>query len=268
MPSRGLFARKLVADIVAAEGAGEPVAKVLGPVSIIAMGIGAIIGAGIFVLTGTAAALYAGPAITLSFVLAAVACALVGLCYAELATLLPVQGSTYTYTYATLGELVAWMIGWDLILEYAVGVAAVACGWSGYFNSLLVTAGLGLPPEFIAGTGQPVMLADGSTVPAIANLPAAAIIVAITLLLVLGTRESMRLNNLMVAVKHGRAALRRIRRGLCERGQLAPFHSGEHRRVGRLRPQWHPARRVDRVLCLYRLRRRVELRAGGAPAAA
>src|ERR1043166_2832486 len=119
-----LFARKPVVDIVA-EGAPREPAKCLGPFSITTMGIGAIIGAGIFVLTGTAAALYTGPALTLSFVLAAIACALVGLCYAELSTLLPVQGSTYTYTYATLGELVAWIIGWDLILEYGVGVAAV-----------------------------------------------------------------------------------------------------------------------------------------------
>ena len=141
-------------------------------------------------LTGTAAALYAGPALTISFVLAAIACGLVGLCYAELSTLLPVQGSTYTYTYATLGELVAWLIGWDLILEYAMGVAAVARGWSAYFNSLLVQMGMGLPPELLGARGGPI-----------ANVPAAAIVIAITLLLIAGTRESVRLNNVMVAVK-------------------------------------------------------------------
>jgi APA family basic amino acid/polyamine antiporter len=174
---------------------------VLGPLSITAMGVGAIIGAGIFVLTGTAAALFAGPAVVLSFVMAAIACALVGLCYAELATVLPAQGSTYTYTYASLGEIVAWIIGWDLVLEYGVGVAAVASGWSGYLNSLLVAAGIGLPPELIAATGQPVVRADGTSGVAIANVPAAAIVVVISLLLVLGTRESARLNNVMVVLK-------------------------------------------------------------------
>ncbi len=103
------------------------------------MGVGAIIGAGIFVLTGTAAALYAGPAVILSFVLAGIACAFVGLCYAELAALMPVSGSTYTYTYASLGQLVAWLVGWNLILEYSIGAAAVAVGWSGYFSGTLAS---------------------------------------------------------------------------------------------------------------------------------
>src|SRR5580765_4989794 len=154
MDAKRLFARKPVADIVAAEGGAQHLAKVLGPFSIAAMGVGAIIGAGIFVLTGTVAALYAGPAITLSFVLAAIACGLVGLCYAELSAFLPVSGSSYTYTYATLGELAAWVIGWDLILEYAMGSAAVAVGWSGYLNSFLKLWGLGLPSQLVAATGQ------------------------------------------------------------------------------------------------------------------
>ena len=197
-----LLARKPVADIAAAaDTPGRRVPKVLGPVSIAAMGVGAIIGAGIFVLTGTVAALNAGPAIVLSFVLAAVACAFVGLCYAELSTFLPVAGSTYTYTYATLGELAAWVIGWDLILEYAMGGAAVAVGWSGYFNSLLGMLGVALPPQWVAATGQAVVLADGTTASAVANLPAAAIVLLITALLVGGTKESARLNNIMVAVK-------------------------------------------------------------------
>lgn len=201
MDTKRIFARKPVADIVAAQGGAQLLSKVLGPFSIAAMGIGAIIGAGIFVLTGTAAALYAGPAITLSFILAAIACGLVGLCYAELSAFLPVSGSSYTYTYATLGELAAWVIGWDLILEYAMGSAAVAVGWSGYFASVLALAGIGLPPQLTAATGQMVMLADGTSVAAIANLPAAAIVLAITALLVMGTRESAALNNAMVAVK-------------------------------------------------------------------
>lgn len=197
-----LLARKPVADIVAsAEIPGRRVPKVLGPVSIAAMGVGAIIGAGIFVLTGTVAALNAGPAIVLSFVLAAIACAFVGLCYAELSAFLPVTGSTYTYTYATLGELAAWVIGWDLILEYAIGGAAVAVGWSGYFNSLLGMLGVALPPQWVAATGQAVVLADGTKATAIANLPAAAIVGLITVLLIGGTKESARLNNIMVAIK-------------------------------------------------------------------
>jgi APA family basic amino acid/polyamine antiporter len=197
-----LLARKSI-DVIVAE-ANEPghrVSKVLGPISIVAMGIGAIIGAGIFVLTGTVAALNAGPAIVISFVLAAIACGFVGLCYAELSALLPVSGSTYTYTYATLGELAAWIIGWDLILEYAMGSAAVAVGWSGYFNNLLGMAGVSLPPRFAAATGQMVKLADGTSVAAIANVPAAVIVLMITALLVGGTKESVRLNNIMVAIK-------------------------------------------------------------------
>src|SRR6478752_798949 len=115
--------------------------------------VAAIIAAGIFVLTGTGAAQYAGPAIVLSFVLAAVACALVGLCYAELAALIPVSGSCYTYTYATMGELLAWVIGWDLVLEYAMGAATVAVGWSGYLVSLLAQFGLQLPPTLTHAPG-------------------------------------------------------------------------------------------------------------------
>ena len=202
MDHKGVFARKPIADIIAIEGSAfKSVPKVLGAFSITAMGVGAIIGAGIFVLTGTAAALYAGPALTISFVLAAIACGLVGLCYAELSTLLPVQGSTYTYTYATLGELAAWMIGWDLILEYSMGVGAVACGWSAYFNSLLVQIGMGLPPELLSATGEAIVRADGSPGTAIAHVPAAVIVMIITGLLIGGTRESVKLNNVMVVVK-------------------------------------------------------------------
>jgi APA family basic amino acid/polyamine antiporter len=197
-----LLARKPVTDIMAAgDAAGQRVPKVLGPISIVAMGVGATIGAGIFVLTGTVAALNTGPAIVISFMLAAIACAFVGLCYAELSSLLPVAGSTYTYTYATLGELAAWVIGWDLIMEYAMGSAAVAVGWSGYLVSVLRGLGLALPPTLTAATGQAVVLADGTTATAIANLPAAAVVLLITALLVGGTRESARLNNIMVALK-------------------------------------------------------------------
>jgi APA family basic amino acid/polyamine antiporter len=201
MKIKGAASRKLLSDILASAAHAAPLPKVLGPISIVFMGIGAIIGAGIFVLTGTAAALYAGPAVVVSFVLAGIACAFVALCYAELATLMPVSGSTYTYTYASLGQLAAWLVGWNLILEYSIGAAAVAVGWSGYFNGTLASIGLAIPPRLATSTGQAVQLADGTTAIAIANLPAAAIVALLTLLLVRGTRESARLNNLMVAIK-------------------------------------------------------------------
>src|SRR6202789_1017414 len=129
----------------------------LGPVNLITLGIGAIIGAGIFVLTGQAAALHAGPAVALSFVVAGITCAFAGLCYAEFASIIPIAGSAYTYGYATLGELVAWIIGWDLCLEYAFGASTVASGWAGYFNSLLQQFHIYLPPQITATTGTPLV---------------------------------------------------------------------------------------------------------------
>ena len=202
MRDTGLMARKSVADIIASgEADGHQLAKTLGPVSITAMGIGAIIGAGIFVLTGTAAAHYAGPGIMLSFILGGIACAFVGLCYAELAALIPVSGSSYTYTYATLGELFAWIIGWDLVLEYAMGAATVAVGWSGYVASLMRNIGVELPPQLTAAPGTVIKLANGTTAAGLVNIPAAFIVAAITALLVLGTQESARLNSVMVAIK-------------------------------------------------------------------
>ena len=193
MPQQSLMAKKPIAAIMeTGDDEGRQLSKSLGAPSITALGIGAIIGAGIFVLTGTAAAKYAGPAIMLSFVLGGIACAFVGLCYAELAAMLPVSGSTYTYTYATLGELVAWIIGWDLILEYAVGAATVAVGWSGYIVSLLYNLGIDIPASLATAPGLP-----GGVV----NIPAALIVLALTALLILGTKESARLNNIMVAIK-------------------------------------------------------------------
>ncbi|WP_233805519.1 amino acid permease [Paraburkholderia sp. HP33-1] len=203
MAASGYMARKTVADIVGSADVeeGRKLSKTLGATSITAMGIGAIIGAGIFVLTGTAAAQFAGPAIMLSFVLGGIACAFVGLCYSELAAMLPVCGSSYTYTYATLGEIFAWIIGWDLILEYAMGAATVAVGWSGYIVSLLRNVGIEIPPTLAAAPGTVVKLADGSTITGVINLPAVLIIAILTTLLVLGTKESARLNNVMVAIK-------------------------------------------------------------------
>ncbi|HYZ62813.1 MAG TPA: amino acid permease, partial [Acetobacteraceae bacterium] len=200
MPDRGSWARKPVADIVR-QAEAPRLARTLGPVSIVAIGIGAIVGAGIFVLTGTAAAQYAGPGIMLSFVLASLACGFVGLCYAELASMLPVSGSTYAYTYAAIGELPAWMIGWDLILEYTMGAATVASGWSGYAVNLLHSWGVTVPASLTASPGTLVTAADGTAVRAICNLPAAAIVLLLTLLLVRGTRDSSRFNNTMVAIK-------------------------------------------------------------------
>src|SRR5580658_8963383 len=156
-----------------AEGeSGVGLKRALGSINLITLGIGAIIGAGIFVLTGTAAAQFAGPGIMLSFVLGGIACAFVGLCYSELAAMLPVCGSSYTYTYATLGEIFAWIIGWDLILEYAMGAATVAVGWSGYIVSLLHNAGINIPPAFAAAPGTVIKLADGTAGTGIINLPA------------------------------------------------------------------------------------------------
>jgi basic amino acid/polyamine antiporter, APA family len=202
MSSQGFMARKSVDAIIAGGDSNEHnLAKTLGAVSITAMGIGAIIGAGIFVLTGTAAAHYAGPAIMLSFVLGGIACAFVGLCYAELAALLPVSGSTYTYTYATLGELAAWIIGWDLVLEYAMGAATVSVGWSGYIVSLLHNVGISIPPTLAAAPGTDVKLPDGSTAQGIVNIPAAVIVALLTFILTMGVKESARLNTVMVALK-------------------------------------------------------------------
>src|SRR5664279_2270471 len=140
-----LFRRKRVADLQAEVLTDHSLKRALGPMNLTTLGIGAIIGAGIFVLTGRAAAVYAGPAIVFSFVLAGVACAFAGLCYAEFAAMIPISGSAYTYGYATLGELVAWIIGWDLILEYLFAASTVAVGWSGYAVSFLYDLGISVP---------------------------------------------------------------------------------------------------------------------------
>jgi len=164
------------------------------------LGIGAIIGAGIFVLTGTAAAQHAGPAIVISFVFAGLGCAFAGLCYAEFASMIPIAGSAYTYGYATLGELLAWIIGWDLILEYLFAASTVAVGWSGYFVQMLRIAGIELPHALV---NAPVTAEGMSFVAtgAIINLPAVILVLLLTGLLVLGIKESARLNNFIVYLK-------------------------------------------------------------------
>jgi len=170
--------------------------KVLGPMDLIMMGIGAIVGTGIFVLTGTGA-VTAGPALTVSFIIAAIACGFAALCYAEFASSVPVAGSIYTYSYVTLGEIVAWMIGWDLLLEYGLATSTVAVGWSGYFQSLLKGIGIVLPEALRAAPGA---IPGVNTV---FNLPAFLIMMVLTFMLSLGVRESARVNNIMVAIKTG-----------------------------------------------------------------
>ena len=222
-----LFARKSIDELQAdafAEGE-HSLKRSLGPWNLVSLGVGAIIGTGIFVLTGTAAAQHAGPAIVLAFVLAGLGCVFAGLCYAEFASMIPIAGSAYTYGYATLGELVAWIIGWDLILEYLFGAATVAAGWSGYVTSFLRDLGIFLPPSITNAPGRliqqpgsdgwtretPELLAsltsqgvDVSALPqadGVFNLVAALAIFVVTILLVLGTKESARFNNVAVAIK-------------------------------------------------------------------
>jgi APA family basic amino acid/polyamine antiporter len=191
-------------DRIKAEAAatGEHTLKrVLGPLDLTSLGVGAIIGTGIFVLTGQAAAAHAGPAIVFSMVLAGLASALAGLCYAEFASTVPIAGSAYTYGYATLGEFFAWIIGWDLILEYALGASTVAVGWSGYVVSFLHDLGIQFPAALSAAPGTVVTLADGSTVTAVFNLPAVLITAFVTALLVVGIQESATVNSIIVVVK-------------------------------------------------------------------
>ena len=193
-----LFATKPIERITAeANATGEhSLKRVLTATDLVTLGVGAVIGTGIFVLTGQAAAAHAGPAIVLSMVLAGLVSALAGLCYAEFASTVPVSGSAYTYGYATLGEFVAWIIGWDLILEYALGAATVAVGWSGYVVSFLSDFGIQFPAAFSAAPGTPV----GDTV-AVFNLPAVLITLAVTALLVVGIQESARANAVIVVIK-------------------------------------------------------------------
>ena len=189
---------QLVGD---AEHGNKSLKRTLTAFDLTLLGIGAIIGTGIFVLTGTAAANQAGPGIVLSYVLAGLACGFAALCYAEFAAMIPISGSAYTYAYATLGEVFAWMIGWDLILEYAVGSMTVAVGWSGYFQRILAGFGMHLPAWMSAAPGTQVVLSDGSFATAAFNLPAMLIVLAIMVLLVIGVRESARFNATMVMVK-------------------------------------------------------------------
>ena len=201
----GLWSKKNLAQLqrdAMEEGHGT-LRRVLSATNLTLLGIGGIIGAGIFVLTGTAAAKFAGPAIVLSFLLAGLGCLFAGLCYAELASMIPVAGSAYTYAYATLGEIIAWIIGWDLILEYLFGASTVAVGWSGYVTAFMQQLGLHMSPAWtqaplsLEGTHHLVSNTGGG----ILNVPAVLIVLFMTALLVVGIHESSRFNNVIVFVK-------------------------------------------------------------------
>jgi APA family basic amino acid/polyamine antiporter len=228
----GIWSKKSVA-MLQAEAAGaegtHTLKRALGALNLTTLGIGAIIGAGIFVLTGTAAAQYAGPAIVYSFILAGLGCLFAGLCYAEFAAMIPIAGSAYTYGYATLGELTAWIIGWDLILEYLFGAATVAVGWSGYFSAFMNELGFRIPVQFTGApldvvgthnlvassicydpaTNNVIAVTAGSVcdttryavTQGIVNIPAMVLVGLMTILLVIGIRESARFNNVIVIVK-------------------------------------------------------------------
>lgn len=204
-----LWAKKSIAALKAEAAAGgeHSLKRTLSGFNLIMLGIGAIIGAGIFVLTGTAAANYAGPAVVMSFVLSAITCALAGLCYAEMASTVPIAGSAYAYAYATMGEFIAWVIGWDLVLEYAVGATTVAVGWAGYVTSF-VEKNLGLHIPAALSSAPVKYVLDQATghghferTDSIINLPAMIIVLLVTLLLTVGIEESAKANNVIVVIK-------------------------------------------------------------------
>jgi APA family basic amino acid/polyamine antiporter len=195
-----LFRRKSVEHLQAQAASDQGLRRSLSALNLVSLGIGAIIGAGIFVLTGQAAAQYAGPAIALSFVISGLGCLFAGLCYAEFAAMIPMAGSAYTYAYATMGEFLAWVIGWDLILEYLFCAPTVAVGWSGYFQGFLKEFGITLPAAI---STAPFVQVHGSLVAtgAVMNLPAVIIVLLISVLLVIGIKESATFNNAMVVTK-------------------------------------------------------------------
>src|SRR5688500_319576 len=212
----GIWSKKSIAVLQSEAGGVEgehTLKRALGALNLTTLGIGAIIGAGIFVLTGTAAAQYAGPAIVYSFILAGLGCLFAGLCYAEFAAMIPIAGSAYTYGYATLGELIAWIIGWDLILEYLFAASTVAVGWSGYMVSFLRDFGINIPEAYTsapymhttppdAGLNIWRLFTEGwSATGHVLNVPAMFIVGLITVLLIVGISESATFNNIAVAIK-------------------------------------------------------------------
>jgi APA family basic amino acid/polyamine antiporter len=194
-----LFVKKTLSSLMAQAGDSEKgLKKTLGAGNLVALGIGAIIGAGLFVRTAAAAGGHAGNAVTISFIVAAVGCAFAGLCYAEFASMIPIAGSAYTYAYATMGELVAWIIGWALILEYALGAATVSIAWSEYLNKLL---GGAIPYEWCHSPFEQITTVDGTVLSGIMNLPALLILLLLSLLLIKGTQESAMVNAVIVFIK-------------------------------------------------------------------
>ena len=276
-----LFKRKPL-SLIHEEMKGENrLRRVLGPWSLTSLGIGCVIGAGIFVITGEAAHNKAGPALMLSFVVAGMACIFSALCYAEFASMAPVAGSAYTYAYVTLGEMFAWIIGWDLVLEYTVASATVAHGWSKYFQNFLEMHDIFIPkalsnaPFLLDASGQ--FTATGTWF----DLPALVVVAILTAVLVVGIRESARFNNTMVAIKVvGRTTGHHRRCVLCQNRQLATVCSV---RLGRPVPLWqivlgtnrgrrhalgHAGGGRDHLLCVYRLRLGLDARRGGPQSAA
>ena len=197
----GLFTKKSISSLLAEASDKHGMKKTLSTGALIALGIGVVIGAGLFSITGIAAADHAGPAIVLSFVIAAIGCAFAGLCYAEFASSIPVAGSAYTYSYATMGEFVAWIIGWDLILEYAVGASTIASSWSGYFFELLNSLGFSLDRHLMMTPFETVTLPGGEVIRGIINLPSIFIVTLMSMILIHGTKGSSRLNNVIVILK-------------------------------------------------------------------
>ena len=255
----GLFARKPLERLMnEAQDVGEHCLKrSLGPVNLVMLGIGAIIGAGLFVRTAAAIADRAGPSVVLAFIVAGMGCAFAGLCYAEFASMIPVAGSAYTYSYATMGELVAWIIGWDLILEYAVGAATVAIAWSEYANRVLDWFGMRIPYQW---AHSPFEHDTNTGVHGIMNMPAVFILLLLTLLLIRGTKESAFVNGIIVDFegKH-RVARDRHRVALCESGEPHAAYSSAHhvrhtaRHHPRVRRNSRDPRRGGR--CVFRLHR-------------
>ena len=195
-----LFRLKSIDSLLAAAGEGgeKALKRTLGSTALVALGIGGIIGAGLFVRTAAAIAERSGPSVTLAFIVAGIGCAFAGLCYAEFASMIPIAGSAYTYSYATMGELVAWIIGWDLVLEYAVGAATVAIAWSQYLNNLLGILGMSAVPYQWSHSAFEVSTAG---VHGIMNIPAVIILGLLSLVLVRGTQESAMLNGIIVITK-------------------------------------------------------------------
>lgn len=199
--NRPFWRTKSLDSLASQNNSGPELKRVFGAWQLVLLGVGVTIGAGLFSLSGVAAGQYAGPGVVLSFIIAAIACGFAGLCYAELAGMIPIAGSAYSYAYVAMGEGVAWIIGWDLFLEYTVNASAVASSWSGYCISLLRDWGITLDPRLTSSSFALVQLADGSMAHAWFNAPSILILLLVTFLLMIGVSESSRVNAMIVALK-------------------------------------------------------------------